>query len=113
MTEQQYPLHLRKIGEHQIAEFLETLMIELDTHEKMFLELCQVTRERDALLKIMKGGTVEDLPISKDSARIALRLIERYVNDNLNDKLCVNFDTAGGYAFYFESDMEVKPDGFD
>lgn len=50
MTEQQYPLHLRKIGEHQIAEFLETLIIELDTHEKMFLELCQVTRERDALL---------------------------------------------------------------
>lgn len=50
MTEQQYPIHLRKIGEHQIAEFLETLIIELDTHEKMFLELCQVTRERDALL---------------------------------------------------------------
>lgn len=113
MTEQQYPIHLRKIGEHQIAEFLETLIIELDTHEKMFLELCQVTRERDALRKLMKDGTVEDLPLSKDSARIALRLIERYVNANLNDKLCVDFDTTGGYRFYFESDMEVKPDGFD
>ena len=49
MTERQYPIHLRKIGEHQIAEFLETLIIELDTHEKMFLELCKVTRERDEL----------------------------------------------------------------
>lgn len=62
MTEQQYPIHLRKIGEHQIAEFLETLIIELDTHEKMFLELCQVTRERDALLAATRHGHWIDHP---------------------------------------------------
>lgn len=50
MTEQQYVPHLRKIGERQIADFLEDLMREIDTHEKMFLELCRVKRERDALL---------------------------------------------------------------
>jgi hypothetical protein len=59
VTEQQYPLHLRKIGEHQIAEFLETVMIELDTHEKMFLELCQVKRERDALLGAVPISAIE------------------------------------------------------
>ena len=56
MTEQQYVPHLRKIGERQIADFLEDLMQEIDTHEKMFLELCQVKRERDALLDAMRRG---------------------------------------------------------
>lgn len=55
MTEQQYPIHLRKIGEPVIAQFLEDLMQEIDTHEKMFLELCQVKRERDAAVDILVG----------------------------------------------------------
>lgn len=50
MTERQYPIHLRRIGEPEIADYLESMVIEIDTHEKMFLELCEVKRERDTLL---------------------------------------------------------------
>ncbi|MBQ5832593.1 MAG: hypothetical protein IIW43_03855 [Selenomonadales bacterium] len=50
MNERQYPIHLRRIGEPEIADYLESMVIEIDTHEKMFLELCQLRRERDALL---------------------------------------------------------------
>lgn len=56
MTERQYPIHLRRIGEPEIADYLEGLMTEIDTHEKMFLELCKVKRERDALLETMRRG---------------------------------------------------------
>lgn len=61
MTEQQYPIHLRKIGEPVIAQFLEDLMEEIDTHEKMYLELCAVKRERDALLGAVPRDEHESL----------------------------------------------------
>ena len=50
MNERQYPIHLRRIGEPEIADYLESMVIEVDTHEKMFLEMCEWRRERDALL---------------------------------------------------------------
>lgn len=45
VSEAMYPAHLRKIGEHRIAEYLEDLMSEVDTHEEMFLELCEAKRK--------------------------------------------------------------------
>lgn len=109
MTEHQYPIHLRKIGEHQIAEFLETLMIELDTHEKMFLELCQVKREKEALEEIVRGkcDSIDDLPVSKDSARVALKFMERYMNAHPDDCVNVDYDRVNGYKLYFRNDLEV------
>lgn len=61
MTERQYPIHLRRIGEPEIADYLESMVIEIDTHEKMFLELCELKRERDALLaSVPKWISVEE-----------------------------------------------------
>ena len=45
VSEAMFPAHLRKIGEHRIAEYLEDLMSEVDTHEAMFLELCEAKRK--------------------------------------------------------------------
>ena len=77
MTEQHYPLHLRKIGEPVIAQFLEDLMQEIDTHEKMFLELCQVTRERDALLENSHGCNV-----SRDEHELLLKRFQHLLESD-------------------------------
>ena len=108
MTEHQYPIHLRKIGEHQIAEFLETLMIELDTHEKMFLELCQLRREKDALREIVRGrcDSITDLSVSKDSVRVALKFLESYINTCSDDAVMVDHNPDEGFKFYLRSDRE-------
>lgn len=114
MTEHQYPIHLRKIGEHQIAEFLETLMIELDTHEKMFLELCQVKREKEALEEIVRGrcDSIEDLPVSKDSARVALKIVERYLNAHPIGSITIiaEYNVDNGYRLCFRNNPEVRDD---
>ena len=121
MTEQHYPLHLRKIGEPVIAQFLEDLMQEIDTHEKMFLELCHVKRERDALEGIIRGrcNLIENLVVSKDIARVALKLVEGYLNKCPGECIIADYDAEGVYKLLFGSDCnttmigEVKVEGFD
>lgn len=104
MTERQYPIHLRRIGEPEIADFLEDLMQEMDTHEKMYLELCQVKRERDALREIVRGrcDSINDLPVSKDSAKVALKFLECYLNAHPigSVRICCDHNMDNGYRLY-------------
>lgn len=106
MTERQYPIHLRRIGEPEIADYLESMVIEMDTHEKMFLELCELRRQKEALEEIIRGrcNSIEDLNVSKDFARVALRIVEDYQNAHRDERVKVNYDQIEGYTFYFLSD---------
>lgn len=106
MNERQYPIHLRRIGEPEIADYLESMVIEIDTHEKMFIELCQLRREKDALWEIVRGrcDSITDLSVSKDSIRVALKFLESYINTSSEDPIMVDYDPDRGYKFYLKSD---------
>ncbi len=106
MTERQYPIHLRRIGEPEIADYLESMVIEIETHEKMFLELCQLRREKDALWEIVRGrcDSITDLSVSKDSIRVALKFLESYLNTSSGDSIMVDHDPDEGYKLYLRSD---------
>ena len=90
MTERQYPIHLRRIGEPEIADYLESLVIEVDTHEKMFLELCELRRQNEALLddmrngglaRVVRCGSCEHSVViqSDDAARLYCTMLNRFV----------------------------------
>jgi hypothetical protein len=100
MNERQYPIHLRRIGEPEIADYLEGLMIEIDTHEKMFLELCQLRREKDALREAMPKwiNVSEKLP-ENDGEYLVVRQFN-FFGKVCRNVTCVPFDTDVG--FYYE-----------
>jgi hypothetical protein len=108
MNERQYPIHLRRIGEPEIADYLESMVIEIDTHEKMFLELCELRREKAALEEMIRGGgnQSEDLNVSKDVLRVALKLVENYINTCSDDAVMVDHNPDEGFKFYLRSDRE-------
>jgi hypothetical protein len=121
MNERQYPIHLRRIGEPEIADYLESMVIEIDTHEKMFLELCELRRQKEALEEIVRGrcNLIEDPNVSKDFARVALTLVESYMNAHRDECINVDYDVIEGYSIYFRSDCnsttleEMTIDGID
>ena len=51
-----YGARLRRLGEPKIAEYLEDLQAELQTHEAMFLRLKELERERMEFLKALDGN---------------------------------------------------------
>ena len=50
-----YASKLRHIGEIRIADYLEGLQAEMQTHEAMFLQLKRLQREKAALIKTVWG----------------------------------------------------------
>lgn len=50
-----YGTRLRRLGEPKIAEYLEDLQAEIQTHEAMFLRLKELEQERVEFLKVLDG----------------------------------------------------------
>lgn len=51
-----YDTRLRRLGEPKIAEYLEDLQAEMQTHEAMFLRLKELEQERMEFLKALDGN---------------------------------------------------------
>lgn len=51
-----YGIRLMRLGEPKIAEYLEDLQAEMQTHEAMFLRLKELEQERMEFLKVMDGN---------------------------------------------------------